>query len=203
MIASLRGEIIDIDEDSLVVEVGGVGYLVYCPLSMMQGQYSLNTEIFLFTHLVVREDQWTLFGFTSQEELILFRHFLGVSGIGGKSALGILNQLAPQQIAGAMSAGDSRPFERVSGIGKKTAQRLVLELKDKIGKLNIAGGDAADLPPETYANAAMDNDAIAALCQLGYNRSEAKQAVVKILSSEPGIDNDNLLKKALLALSRF
>ena len=93
--------------------------------------------------------------------------------------------------------------DRVSGIGKKTAQPLVLELKDKIGKLNIAGGDAAVLPPETYANAAMDNDAIAALCQLGYNRSEAKQAVVKILSSEPGIDNDNLLKKALLALSRF
>ncbi|MDO4542336.1 MAG: Holliday junction branch migration protein RuvA, partial [Bacillota bacterium] len=197
MIASLRGEVIDIAEDSLIVDVNGVGYLVYCPLLMMQGKYSLNGEIFLYTHLIVREDQWTLFGFVTKEELFLFRHFLGVSGIGGKSALGIINQLSPGQIAGAMAAGDSRPFEKVSGIGKKTAQRLVLELKDKINNLSIQGEAVGDAPAAPDTGGFGDSDAIAALCQLGYSRSEAKAAVLKILRDEPGVDNDTLLKKAL------
>lgn len=202
MIASLYGKVIDIEEDCFTVDVNGVGYRVYCPLLMMQGQYALNEEIFLHTHLIVREDQWTLYGFLAKEEIALFRHFLGVSGIGGKSALGILNQMTPGQIAGAMSAGDSRPFEKVSGIGKKTAQRLVLELKDKINKLSLAS-EGIEPAPVGSAPAGGDNDAIAALCQLGYSRNEAKTAVLKVLSDDPGIDNDGLLKKALLSLSKF
>ncbi len=201
MIASLQGEIIDIEEDSLTVDVKGIGFLVNCPLSRMQGQYSLNEEVFLYTHLLVREDQWTLFGFPTKDELFLFRLFLSVSGIGGKSALGILSQLSPGEIVSAMSSGDSRPFEKVSGIGKKTAQRLVLELKDKVGKLSIAGVEPEIT--EAVTTVAADNDAVAALCQLGYSRGEAKSAVVRILADDPGIDNDLLLKKALLSLSRF
>ncbi|MEE0775588.1 MAG: Holliday junction branch migration protein RuvA [Bacillota bacterium] len=201
MIASVRGEVILIEEDCLVVEVNHLGYQVFAPLHRMTGQYQLNEEVFLYTHLIVREDQWTLFGFPTVEELSLFKLLLSVSGIGGKGALGVLNQLSPQQIVGAMSTGDSRPFEKVSGVGKKTAQRIVLELKDKVAKLAIGG---VEIPAEaTEAEPISDHDAIEALCQLGYTKGEAKKAVVKILCDDPGIDNDNLLKKALLSLSKF
>ncbi len=201
MIASVRGEIILIEEDSLVVEVNHLGYQVYAPLQRMVGQYQLNDEIFLYTHLIVREDQWTLFGFLTSDELTLFRLLLTVSGIGGKGALGVLNQMSPQQIVGAMATGDSRPFEKVTGIGKKTAQRIVLELKDKVAKLPISGTEVSG--EEMLTEPISDHDAIEALCQLGYTKGEAKKAVVKILCDDPAIDNDNLLRKALTMLSKF
>ncbi|HIZ77661.1 MAG TPA: Holliday junction branch migration protein RuvA [Firmicutes bacterium] len=201
MIASVRGEIILIEEDSLVVEVNHLGYQVYAPLQRMVGQYQLNDEIFLYTHLIVREDQWTLFGFLTSDELTLFRLLLTVSGIGGKGALGVLNQMSPQQIVGAMATEDSRPFEKVTGIGKKTAQRIVLELKDKVAKLSISGTEVSG--EEMLTEPISDHDAIEALCQLGYTKGEAKKAVVKILCDDPAIDNDNLLRKALTMLSKF
>ena len=201
MIASVRGEIILIEEDSLVVEVNHLGYQVYAPLQRMVGQYQLNDEIFLYTHLIVREDQWTLFGFLTSDELTLFRLLLTVSGIGGKGALGVLNQMSPQQIVGAMATEDSRPFEKVTGIGKKTAQRIVLELKDKVAKLSISGTEVSG--EEMLTEPISDHNAIEALCQLGYTKGEAKKAVVKILCDDPAIDNDNLLRKALTMLSKF
>ncbi len=202
MIASVRGEIIDIEDDALVVTVNGIGLRVYAPLNRMQGAYRLNDEIFLYTHLIVREDQWTLFGFPGKEELALFKLILNISGIGGKSALMVLSQLSPGEIAGAVDAGDAKPFERVSGIGKKTAQRIVLELKDKIAKLGIAGAPVVEKPKETAVE--IDNgDAVAALCQLGYTAAEAKKAVVAVVSEDPLIDGETLLRKALLRLSKF
>ena len=201
MIASVRGEIILIEEDSLVVEVNHLGYQVYAPLQRMVGQYQLNDEIFLYTHLIVREDQWTLFGFLTSDELTLFRLLLTVSGIGGKGALGVLNQMSPQQIVGAMATEDSRPFEKVTGIGKKTAQRIVLEWKDRVAKLSISGTEVSG--EEMLTEPISDHDAIEALCQLGYTKGEAKKAVVKILCDDPAIDNDNLLRKALTMLSKF
>ena len=202
MIASVRGEIIDIEDDALVVTVNGIGLRVYAPLNRMQGAYRLNDEIFLYTHLIVREDQWTLFGFPGKEELALFKLILNISGIGGKSALMVLSQLSPGEIAGAVDAGDAKPFERVSGIGKKTAQRIVLELKDKIAKLGIAGAPVVEKPKATAVE--IDNgDAVAALCQLGYTAAEAKKAVVAVVSEDPLIDGETLLRKALLRLSKF
>lgn len=202
MIASVRGEIIDIEDDALVVTVNGIGLRIYAPLNRMQGAYRLNDEIFLYTHLIVREDQWTLFGFPGKEELALFKLILNISGIGGKSALMVLSQLSPGEIAGAVDAGDAKPFERVSGIGKKTAQRIVLELKDKIAKLGIAGAPVVEKPKETAVE--IDNgDAVAALCQLGYTAAEAKKAVVAVVSEDPLIDGETLLRKALLRLSKF
>lgn len=202
MIASVRGEIIDIEDDALVVTVNGIGLRVYAPLNRMQGSYRLNDEIFLYTHLIVREDQWTLFGFPGKEELALFKLILNISGIGGKSALMVLSQLSPGEIAGAVDAGDAKPFEWVSGIGKKTAQRIVLELKDKIAKLGIAGAPVVEKPKETAVE--IDNgDAVAALCQLGYTAAEAKKAVVAVVSEDPLIDGETLLRKALLRLSKF
>ena len=114
----------------------------------------------------------------------------------------VLSQLSPGEIAGAVDAGDAKPFERVSGIGKKTAQRIVLELKDKIAKLGIAGAPVVEKPKETAVE--IDNgDAVAALCQLGYTAAEAKKAVVAVVSEDPLIDGETLLRKALLRLSKF
>ena len=203
MIASVRGEIISMEEDFLVVDVGGVGLQVYAPLNRMEGLCRLHEEIFLHTQLVVREELWTLFGFVSGEELALFKQILNISGIGGKSALGILNFLTPAQIAAAVLDNDAKPFERVPGIGKKSAQRIVLELKDKVAKLGISGAVASPGGSAAKDSGGDNNDAVAALCQLGYSAAEAKKAVVAVLSEDPLLDSDVLLRKALLRLSKF
>lgn len=198
MIASLRGEVTYIDEDSLIVEGQSVGYQVFAPLNRMIGLYSEGSEIFLYTHLRISEDNWQLFGFPTQDELVLFRYFLNVGGIGGKTALSVLNQMAPDQIVQAILAADARPFEQVSGIGKKTAQRIVLELKDKVSKL-----PAAAEMDVVAGKAAIDNDAVLALVQLGYSNSEAKKAVVKIISEDVGTSSEEVIRKALRLLSKF
>lgn len=203
MIASIRGEVILIEEDYLVVEVNGLGMQIFAPLNRMEGLYRLHEEIFLYTHLIVREDLWTLFGFADPEELTLFKQILNISGIGGKSALGVVNGLAPGEIAAAALNGDCKPFQRVPGIGKKTAQRLVLELKDKVEKMTIAGVAEFSRPAGETPPQAEDNDAVAALCQLGYSVGEAKKAVVAVLTEDPLLDSDALLRKALLRLSKF
>ena len=202
MIASVRGEIIAVEEEALVVSVNGLGIRVFAPLNRMDGLYRLNDEIFLYTHFIVREDQWNLFGFVSEDELTLFKQMLNVSSIGGKIALAILNLLSPGEIVAAVSGGDAKVFERVPGIGKKSAQRIVLELKDKVAKLGIAGAEmrtTSDVKPAAVEN----GDAVAALVQLGYTASESKKAVVAVVSEEPLIDSDALLRKALMRLSKF
>ena len=203
MIASVRGEVIAIEEDALIVDVNRLGMRVFAPLNRMNGQYRLNDEIFLHTHLIVREDQWTLFGFPSQDELIIFKHILNVSGIGGKGAMAILSSLSPEEIVGAVGQGNAKPFEKVSGIGKKTAQRIVLELKDKVTKLGIVGSEAVVSETVSAKPELGNGDAVAALCQLGYSATEAKKAVVAVVSEDPLIDSDMLLRKALMRLSKF
>lgn len=203
MIASVRGEVIAVEEDALIVDVNHLGMRVFAPLNRMSGQYRLNEEIFLHTHLIVREDQWTLYGFPSQEELIIFKHILNVSGIGGKGAISVLNQLSPAEIVGAVGQGNAKPFEKVSGIGKKTAQRIVLELKDKVTKLGIVGAEVVEAPAAATKLELDNGDAVAALCQLGYSPSEAKKVVVAVVSEDPLIDSDTLLRKALMRLSKF
>ena len=117
--------------------------------------------------------------------------------------MSILNQLSPEEIVGAAAEGNAKPFEKVSGIGKKTAQRIVLELKDKVTRLGIQGVSVAS-EKAVPAKAEADNgDAVAALCQLGYSPSEAKKAVVAVVSEDPLIDSDTLLRKALMRLSKF
>lgn len=203
MIASVRGEVILIEEDYLVVDVNGLGMQIFAPLNRMEGLYRLHEEIFLYTQLIVREDLWTLFGFADTEELSLFKQILNISGIGGKSALGIVNRLAPAEIAAAALNGETKPLESVPGVGKKTAQRIVLELKDKVEKMGIAGMAEISRPATDTPSKAGNNDAIAALCQLGYSTAEAKKAVVAVLAEDPLLDSDALLRKALLRLSKF
>ena len=153
----------------------------------------------LYTHLAVREDAVELFGFYTKEELESFRMLIGVSGVGPKAALSILSSCTPSQFALAVATGDSSAFTKVKGIGAKTAQRIVLELKDKVAKGNKISvrGEAAAVSP--VMNDSLQ-EAITALVVLGYSESEASAAIAKLDTS---LSTEELIKKALMSLAKF
>jgi Holliday junction DNA helicase RuvA len=176
MIASLSGTVVASGKDFVVLQVGGVGFQVFVPQRLLSGLPGANQEITLFTHLHVRENELSLYGCESQEELSLFRTLLGVPGVGPKAGLSILSTLPPDQLRAALAAEDVALLARVPGIGRKTAQKLVFELKDKV---------AAEFPPGPVRPewAEADADLIAVLTSLGYSVTEA-QAAIRTLPRE-------------------
>lgn len=177
MIASLHGTLSAIGKDFVVVQVGGVGFLVFVPQRLLRELEGAGQEITLFTYLHVRENELTLYGCGSEEELALFRLLQTVSGIGPKVALALLSALSPDQFRAAIAQGDETVLARVPGIGPKTAKKLVFDLKDKV---------AAEMPPAELRPAltAADADLIAALTGLGYSLAEAQEAI-RALPREP------------------
>ena len=155
------------DQKSLVVEVGGIGLKVFAPIETLQKTHR-GKEISLFTFLVVREDALTLYGFADKENLEFFELLIGISGIGPKTAIAILNVASPETIRKAVSSGDTSYLTKVSGIGKKTADRIVRELEDKIGAL------------ESGISVSEEVDAVEALRSLGYSQAEAREALKKV-----------------------
>lgn len=192
MIASLRGTLIHSGLDHLVVETGGVGYLVYAPRPVLGAAGPIGEPIFLYTVLIVREDSLTLYGFATVEQRKLFESFLSVSGVGPKVALSLLSAGAPEEIRGAIAHGDTARLARVPGIGKKTADRLVLELK---GKLDLKGlpTAAAGTPP---AAVAVNNELAELLTSLGYSGPEAAAAIAALPADAPA-DLEERLRLAL------
>ena len=177
MIARLTGTIATLGKDSMVVQVGGLGLGVFVPQTLLDGQVQAGQEVTLFTHLHVRENELTLYGCGSEEELALFRLLLGVSGIGPKVALAILSSLPPDRLKAAIAQEDVATLARVPGIGPKTARKLVFDLKDKVA-VEVMPGEP--LPVLTEADA----DLIAALTVLGYSVAEAQEAI-RSLPREP------------------
>ena len=179
MIGSLRGKIISKKPPQLVIEVQGVGYEVETPLSTFYHLPTDQDEIFLFTHLVVREDAHLLFGFYHERERVLFRNLIKVSGVGPKMALAILSGMDPDGFMRCILDSDTASLTRLPGVGKKTAERLVIEMRDKMsawGESNLSAGmslDNGDLPGSEIA------DAISALISLGYKLDQARRAVTK------------------------
>jgi Holliday junction DNA helicase RuvA len=176
MIASLRGEIIQIEESALVVEVGGVGLRVFVP-APLRGRVKAGEGIVLYTHLVVREDALTLYGFDSQAERDLFNMLLGVNGVGPKVSLSILSTLTLDTVQRAVVTEESEILGRVSGVGKKTAQKIVLYLHDRLK------------PSDTLAKVAalsdQDGEVLAALTTLGYSVVEAQSAIQSLPKDAP------------------
>ena len=168
MIASIEGRIAATTKDSVIVNVGGVGLRVLCTHPTIAAARA-GEPIFLHTHLVVREDDLSLIGFTTADELTLFEYLIGVSGVGPKLALALLSGMAPDALRLAIGQDQPDVLARIPGIGKKTAQKIVLELKDKVGAVEVAEGLAA----LTEADAAV----IDALTALGYSIVEAQRAV--------------------------
>jgi Holliday junction DNA helicase RuvA len=199
VISFLRGTVVEILPTRLIIEAGGVGYDVSIPLSTYDKLPKPGTETKILTHLQVREDAHLLYGFATAEErdlfLLLIHH---VSGVGPKLALAILNGITPVRFRGLVVAGDIAALSQIKGVGKKTAERIIVELRDKVGVSAAweAASAANALPPEEQHV----NDAVLALISLGYKQAEAHKSVKAIHDKQPGITVEELVKEALKAL---
>lgn len=192
MIASVRGPVIHADADAVVIEAGGVGLLVAAPPEVTRTA-RLGEELLLHTALIVREDALSLVGFRTREELATFQLLVGVSGVGPKSALGVLGAMSVDQIAEAVAADDDAPFRRVSGIGPKTAKLIVVQLAGKLAA-PVAGR-------ATETSGAVGEQVIAALVALGWAERTATETVTSVLADAPASASvPELLRLALAAL---
>ena len=190
MIASLHGKLELLGSDWAIINVNGIGFQVYLPTSTLSTLGTIGKEVHLHTYLVMREDSATLYGFTMPEELELFQTLIGVSGLGPRLALAVLSTMNVEQASMAIASGSIDMLTMIPGIGKKMAQRLVLELKDKVGA-GLLATPAAQLVQE-------NTDVLAALTSLGYSVSEASHAIATLPSSDL-----NLEEKVKLALQYF
>jgi Holliday junction DNA helicase RuvA len=188
MISNLRGRIESISAEYAIIGVNGVGFLVYMPTSVLTTIGIPGNEVKVFTHLRLREDNVSLYGFTSAEELWLFETLIGVTGLGPRLALAMLSAMNSEQLTTAIATGSSEMLETIPGIGKKVANRIILELKDKIGAGWIAT-PAAQIAQE-------NTDVLAALTSLGYSAAEATQAVATLPADSP-LDLEEKIKLAL------
>ena len=195
MIGRLRGQIAQISPQQLLIDVGGVGYEVEISLNTFAALADIKSEAVVFTHLVVREDAQLLFGFSSTDERELFRTLIKVNGVGPKMALAILSGLDAASFAACILDGDVKTLTGLPGVGKKTAERLIIEMRDKV--TTLAGEQMPEIDAVT-ANIA--DDAEAALIGLGYRPQEAALALSKL--EDPGQDLEALIKQALKILMK-
>ncbi|MGQ9824777.1 MAG: Holliday junction branch migration protein RuvA [Desulfotomaculales bacterium] len=176
MLSFLRGKLVVVEKEAVVVEVNGLGFSVHVPASTLARLPAPGAEVKLHTHLAPREDGLFLYGFWEREELEIFRTLLNVNGVGPKAAAGLLSFFGPQRLQAAIARASVEELTRAPGIGKKTAQRIVLELKDKLAKMFVQPEG------EERGEASRDEeDAVAALAALGYPEGEAKKAVRSVL----------------------
>src|SRR5438552_9642908 len=187
MIAAVRGQIIARGADHVVIETNGVGYKVFVP------RHPSRDEVLLHTHQVVREDDESLYGFETRDELALFEMLIGVSGVGPKAGMAILSVARPAEIASAIASGDAAALGRAPGVGKKTAERLIVDLKGKIGRVSGL--------PVTAGVLTAEDDAHAALVALGYTPSEAATAL-RDAPSKGSVTTEERLAAALRATGR-
>lgn len=199
MIASLHGKLINKDNTSAVVECGGIGMRCMITAVTSAALPPIGNEVFLYTHFAVRDDAFDLYGFTSEEELNVFRLLITVSGIGAKIALALLSQFAGDRILLFIASGDSKSLTAAPGVGKKMAEKIVFELKDKVGAI---AGDGNATQISAVGNAVSNTsgaEAIEALVSLGFSQSESALAVGRL---DPALPTDELIKLALKELSR-
>ena len=198
MIGHLRGRLARATPELVVVDVGGVGYELHVSLATFSelDRAGIGAEVELHVHTHVREDQLALFGFASERERELFERLIGVSGIGPRLAQVVLSGLALDDLVAALAAGDVARLVRIPGVGKKTAERMIVELRDAVGELareGAAGGPVA---------ASSDEDLVAALVHLGYKAAQAGRAVADARREAPDAEFHALLPLALRRLSR-
>ena len=186
MFAHFDGIVAEKNPDSIVLDVNGVGYLLYVSGATLSMAPAAGERMKLYSVLNVREDAMELFGFYSREEKAMYERLKGVSGVGSRTALQILSSMSVRDLSLALVAGDANALTRVPGIGKKTAQRLVLELKDKVEDSQLTGAGASAAPKG--ANAGPEAEAVAALVALGYSASEAARAVSRFAGQSDKAD---------------
>ncbi len=198
MIASLRGNLIYSDESSIVVECGGVGIKCTVSKSVLSRLPGNGEEIFVHTHMVVREDAMDLYGFSDIEELSAFKLVTSVNGVGAKIGIALLSQFTAKSMILYIASGDAKALTAASGVGLKLAQRIVLELKDKVGAINT--DDSIDLRSVNKVESMpATSEAVEALVALGYTKGEASLAVSKL---DGDLSSSELIKLALKSLAR-
>ena len=199
MIAFLRGRILDKHPNRLIVDVQGVGYDVHVPLSTYYDVGDEGSDVSLRVHTHVREDMLQLYGFLTSLEQQVFERLIGISGIGPKLAIGVLSGIDPRELIGAVQRADVARLTSIPGIGKKTAERIVLELKDRL--------QALAAPPEAAAAPAapadrLRDDLVSALVNLGYHRPQAEKTVESTLKSGSDLGFEQALRRVLKDLMR-
>ncbi|MBR3968985.1 MAG: Holliday junction branch migration protein RuvA [Clostridia bacterium] len=199
MIATLNGKLIIKELNYVVVECGGVGLKCYVTQNTHATVGNIGDIVFLYTHLSVREDALDLYGFSTSQELDVFKLITSVSGVGSKIGLAILSEFTPDKIMLSIASGDAKSLTAASGVGIKLAQRIVLELKDKVGSIS-AGELNFDVKAVGNATAnSSSKEAIEALVSLGYSQSEASLAVGRL---DQTLNTNELIKQALKSLAR-
>ena len=197
MFAFLRGELVTVSREEAVVEVSGIGYLLHISSGTSRRLPAEGSQVRLFTHHYVREDGQQLFGFLDEEELQLFRLLLTISGVGPKLAMAVLSGLSVSEVQEAIVANRPETLYGITGVGKKTAARIILELRDKILKIQPpASGKSATAPHALQLN----EDALAALMTLGFPKQTAQKAISGVLESSPGLSVEALVRAALTAI---
>ncbi|GKH32803.1 Holliday junction branch migration protein RuvA [Muricomes sp. OA1] len=196
MISYIRGELAAVETEKVIVDVGGVGYGIYMPGQAMGLLPQPGTEVKIHTYLNVREDAMQLFGFLTRDDLEVFKLVIGVSGIGPKGGLSILSQLTPDDLRFAVLSGDVKAISAAPGIGKKTAEKLIIELKDKLNIEDVlthaADSSAAAVPVN---NGGIQSEAVQALVALGYGSTESLRAVKQVELDNATVED--VLKEAL------
>lgn len=207
MISYVKGPLVGIEEDIIVVEAGNVGLSIRVPVSLLPELPGLGEEVTVHTYFQVREDAMTLYGFLHRQDRDMFRQLIGVNGIGPKGALGILSVLRPDDVRLAIVSEDVKALAKAPGIGNKTAQRMILDLKDKISMNEVLGGMArgADTAEGVGKAAAAGlaeaaKEAVQALVALGYSNTEAARAVKQVEIAD-GMTSEDVLKASLKHLT--
>lgn len=199
MIATLNGKLILKELNYVVVECGGVGLKCFVTQNTHASVGNIGDTVFLYTYLAVREDALDLYGFSDSGELEVFKLITSVSGVGSKMGLAILSEFTPDKILLSIASGDAKTLTAASGVGNKIAQRIVLELKDKVGSISTVN---TTFDVKSIGNATVNTaskEAIEALVSLGYTQSEASLAVGKL---DQTLDTNELIKQALKSLAR-
>ncbi len=200
MIYSLRGKLLLAEPGGVVVECAGVGYRCAVSLNTLTKMPATGSEVYLLTHMVVRDDSVDLFGFADSQELASFRLLTTVNGVGARLALTLLSDFSSSQLALAVASGDAKALTRSAGVGNKLAQRIVLELKDKLGGFGSADTKVLEAVSASTAKGGNLSEAIAALAALGYSQSEAAGALADCTDD---MTVEALVKRGLKKLARF
>ena len=199
MIYNLRGKLTACDINFIVVECGGVGFKCFTSLNTAKQLGEIGKEINVFTHLAVREDAMDLYAFATTAELDAFKLLITVSGIGPKAAVAILSELTPDRLALSIASGDAKSITAAQGVGKKTAERVVLELKDKIGSIATEAASATVSNLQKNIENSASAEAIEALVSLGYSQSDAAVVVGSLDSS---MSVDEMIRHGLKELAK-
>ncbi len=198
MYAYIKGTVAAVDESHVILDNHDIGYLIYVPASVSE-QLSVGDEVKLHTYFAVREDAMQLFGFLSRDDLEVYQLLLGVSGIGPKGALGVLSVMDADELRFAVLSDDAAAISKAPGIGKKTAQKVIIELKDKLNLEDAFEQKAAHTEAASVKNSPQ-SEAVLALAALGYSNSEAMKAVKSVAGDHEHADVEELIKAALKEL---